>query len=60
MRTYQAFLLTVAVLSAGFILAAFVPAAPYVTFAGTISLVFGGYTGKRLLQKKSEFLDQND
>ena len=60
MRTHQAFLLCVAVLAAGFIWATFLKDAPYVTFAGTLGLVFGAYAGKRLLQKKEGFIERGD
>ena len=60
MRTYQAFILCVAVLAAGFIWATFFTDAPYVTFAGTLGLVFGAYAGKRLLQKKEGFVERGD
>ena len=60
MKTYQAFLLSVAVLVAGFVFATFFPTAPYATFAGTLGLVFVGYAGKRLMQKKEGFIDKND
>ena len=60
MKTYQAFLLSVAVLVAGFLFATFFHDAPYATFAGTLGLVFAAYSGKRLLQKKEEFIDKND
>jgi len=60
MRTYQAFILCVAVLTAGFIWASFFTEAPYTTFAGTLGLVFGAYAGKRLLQKKEDFIERGD
>ena len=59
MKTYQAFLLCIATLAGGFVWATFYPVAPYVAFSGTVGLVFGCYTGKRLLQKKEEFVEQD-
>ena len=60
MRTHQAFRLCVAVLAAGFIWATFFTDAPYTTFASTLGLVFGAYTGKRLLQKMESFNERGD
>ena len=59
MRTYQAFLLCLTALTGGFIWTTFYPVAPYVAFSGTVGLVFGAYAGKRLLQKKEEFVEQD-
>ena len=59
MRTYQAFLLCIATLVGGFVWATFFPQAPFVSFSGTVGLVFGAYAGKRLLQKKEEFIEQD-
>ena len=58
MRTYQAFILCVAVLTAGFIWASFFTEAPYITFASTLGLVFGGYASKRLIQKRPAFKEE--
>lgn len=55
MRTWQAFVMCIALLTAGFVFTTYNIGAPYATYAGTIGIVFGAYAGKRLLQKKEEF-----
>lgn len=59
LKTTQAFLITLATLLSGFIWATFYPDSPYVSFAGTVGLVFGAYAGKRLIQKKEEFIEHD-
>ena len=50
-NTSRGFCLTLALLFIGFIWTAFIPEAPYTTFAGTVGLAFGALAGKRLAQK---------
>lgn len=54
-KTTHAFIITLLVLTGGFMWATFFPGAPFVAFSGTVGLVFAGYSGKRLMQKKKEF-----
>ena len=58
-KTTHALLITLGVLVGGFVWATFYPVAPYVAFSGTVGLVFGAYAGKRLLQKKEGFIEQD-
>lgn len=55
MHTTHAFFITLAALLGGFIWATFYPQSPYVAFSGSVALAFGGYVGKRLIQKKKEY-----
>lgn len=54
-RTYQAFLITLGALLAGFVWATFKPAAPYEAFSAAVSGVFLGYGYKRLKQKEAKY-----
>lgn len=58
MKTWQAFVMCITVLTGGMLFAAYNINAPYTTFASTVGIVFGMYTGKRLWQKKVEFHDE--
>ena len=55
MKTWQAFVMCMALLTAGFVFTTYSASAPYTTYAGTIGIVFAAYAGKRLMQKKGEF-----
>ena len=59
LKTTHALLITLGVLVGGFVWATFFPQSPFVSFSGTVGLVFGAYAGKRLLQKKEEFIEQD-
>jgi len=53
-RTREAFVITLSVLTAGFIYSSYRPA-PYAEFAAAIVAVFGGYGYKRLMQRRGEY-----
>jgi uncharacterized membrane protein YfcA len=55
MKTWQAFVMCIAVLTAGFVFATYKQHAPYTTLASAVGIVFAAYAGKRLWQKKEEF-----
>lgn len=50
-----AFVVYCGLMVGGFVFATFVPAAPYLAFAVQVTLGFGGYLGKRLIQKKEQY-----
>jgi uncharacterized membrane protein YfcA len=54
-RTWQAFLIVLALIFIGFIWTTFYPNSPYTTFSTAVGLIFGGYAGKRLAQKTERF-----
>ncbi len=56
--TYQAFVIALLLLCAGFIWGTFYTDAPYEIFAGAVVAVFGGYGFKRLKQKESKYNEQ--
>ena len=58
MKTWQAFVMCMALLTAGFVYTTCNATAPYATYAGTIGIVFGAYSGKRLWQKRKEFNEE--
>jgi len=53
-RTREAFVITLSVLTAGFIYSSYRPA-PYAEFAAAVVAVFGGYGYKRLMQRRGEY-----
>ena len=50
-----AFVVYCALMLAGFVFSTFFTAAPYLAFAVQLTIGFGAYVGKRLLQKKGEY-----
>jgi len=59
LRTTHAVLIAIGLLTASYVWATFFPTAPFQAFATTLGLVFGAYAGKRLLQKKEEFVEKD-
>lgn len=55
MKTWQAFVMCIALLTAGFVFTTYNMNAPYIAYSGAVGMVFTAYAGKRLLQKKDEF-----
>jgi len=53
-RTREAFVITLSVLTAGFIYSSYRPA-PYAEFAAAVVAVFGAYGYKRLMQRRGEY-----
>jgi hypothetical protein len=51
----QAYILTLASLLCGMVFTTWYPAAPYGVFAPTVSVIFGAYITKRLIQKEAKF-----
>jgi len=58
--TYQAFVIALLLLCAGFIWGTFYVDAPYEIFAGAVVAVFGGYGYKRLKQKEEKYQNNKD
>lgn len=56
--TTKGFLITTALLFAGFIWTTFYQSAPYTTLATTLGIVFGALAGKRLIQKREAFKNE--
>lgn len=50
-----AFVIYCGLMVGGFVFSTFIPAAPYLVFAVQITLGFGAYVGKRLLQKQEKY-----
>jgi hypothetical protein len=53
--TSQTILISLVLLTAGFVWTTFYPAAPYALFSGAVGLVAGINTTKRLLQKQEKY-----
>jgi len=53
-----AFILFAIMLTGGFVFTAFIPQAPYITFAMYLTMGFTAYIGKRLIQKKEGFKNE--